>query len=106
MTIRKVVLSSLTTLALATSGYSMADYPSKDIQGIIMWGAGGSTDSVMRSVTPYAEEKLGVDVIMTNRSGGVGAIATKYVYSQKSDGYTLLMGAENPQMHKVLGLSP
>ena len=106
MTIRKAVLSSLTTLALATSGYSLADYPSKGIQGIIMWGAGGSTDSVMRSVTPYAEEKLGVDVIMTNRSGGVGAIATKYVYSQKSDGYTLLMGAENPQMHKVLGLSP
>ena len=105
MKIKNLLLGSLTSMALVTSGQSLADYPNKDIQGIIMWGAGGSTDSVMRSVTPYAEEKLGVDVIMTNRSGGVGAIATKYVYSQKADGYTLLMGAENPQMHKVLGLS-
>jgi tripartite-type tricarboxylate transporter receptor subunit TctC len=35
----------------------------------------------------------------------VGAIATKYVNAKKADGYTLLMGAENPQMYKVLGLA-
>lgn len=58
----------------------------------------------MRAVTPHAEEVLGRSVVMTNRTGGVGAIATRYVATQRADGYTLLMGAENPQIFKVMGL--
>ena len=81
-----------------------ADFPTKDLQGIIQWGAGGSTDTVMRAVTPAAEKALGASVVMTNRTGGVGAIATKFVMSQQANGYTLLMGAENPQLYKVMGL--
>ncbi|SBT16929.1 Tripartite tricarboxylate transporter family receptor [Marinomonas gallaica] len=99
----KTLISAIAGLALSTS--VLADYPNKDIQGIIQWGAGGSTDTVMRSVSPYAEEVLGTDIILTNRTGGVGAIATKLVNAKKADGYTLLMGAENPQMYKVLGLA-
>lgn len=83
---------------------AFAEFPEKDLQGIIQWGAGGSTDTVMRAVTPAAEEALGEDIVMTNRTGGVGAIATKFVQAQKADGYTLLMGAENPQLYKVMGL--
>jgi tripartite-type tricarboxylate transporter receptor subunit TctC len=74
-----------TALALTTSlsGAAFAqDYPSKEIQGIIQWGAGGSTDTVMRTVTPHAEEVLGGKVVMKNMTGGVGAIATKFVYAQ------------------------
>ena len=100
---KKLIFSAIAGLALSSA--AMAEYPEKDIQGIIQWGAGGSTDTVMRSVSPYAEEVLGKDIILTNRSGGVGAIATKYVNAKKADGYTLLMGAENPQMYKVLGLA-
>ncbi|MGE0723686.1 MAG: tripartite tricarboxylate transporter substrate binding protein [Alphaproteobacteria bacterium] len=84
---------------------ALAQYPNQDIQGIIQWGAGGSTDTVVRSVTPHAERVLGRSVIMTNRTGGVGAIATRYVLSQNADGYTLLMAAENPQLYKVMGLA-
>lgn len=101
---KKTTLALLTALSL-TSTASFAEYPNKDIQGIIQWGAGGSTDTVMRSIAPGVEKQLGVDIILTNKTGGVGAIATKYVYAQKADGYTLLMGAENPQMYKVLGLA-
>lgn len=94
--------------AVAALGFTaspvFADFPEKDLQGVIQWGAGGSTDTVMRSVTPHAEEALGEDIVMTNKTGGVGAIATKFVFAQKADGYTLLMGAENPQLYKVMGL--
>lgn len=96
-----------TALALTTSlsGAALAqDYPSKEIQGIIQWGAGGSTDTVMRTVTPHAEKVLGGKVVMKNMTGGVGVIATKFVYAQKPDGYTVLMGAENPLLYKVMGL--
>lgn len=91
--------------ALVLSGLpALAEYPAKEIQGIIQWGAGGSTDTVMRSVTPHAEEALGGKVVMQNMTGGVGAIAVKFTTAQKADGYTLLMGAENPLLYKVMGL--
>jgi len=80
-------------------------YPARNIQGIIMWGAGGATDTMSRAVTPYVEPLLKKEIILINRSGGAGAISTKYVHNKKSDGYTLLYGAENPQLHGVLGLS-
>jgi len=99
----KTLIGIVAALAL-TSLPAFAEYPEKDLQGIIQWGAGGSTDTVMRSVTPHAEKALGEDIVMTNKTGGVGAIATKFVMTQKADGYTLLMGAENPQLYKVMGL--
>lgn len=81
-----------------------AQYPNKEIQGIIQWGAGGSTDVVIRSVTPHAEAVLGGKIVMQNVTGGVGAIALNRVAEGAADGYTLLMGAENPLLYKVMGL--
>lgn len=83
---------------------AVAEYPEKEIQALIQWGAGGSTDTVMRSVTPHAEDVLGGKVVMQNVTGGAGAIALNQVASADADGYTLLMGAENPLLYKVLGL--
>lgn len=81
-------------------------YPERELTGIIMWGAGGATDVVARAIVPGAEKTLGKSIVLQNKPGGVGAIATNYVNSQPADGYTLLFGAENPQIHKVMGLSP
>ncbi len=100
---KHIILGAIASVGLLAAP-AMAEYPEKEIQGIIQWGAGGSTDTVMRSVTPHAEEALGGKIIMQNMTGGVGAIAVKYSGAQKSDGYTLLMGAENPQLYKVMGL--
>ncbi len=100
---RQLLIGAAAALTLSAVPV-LAEFPEKDIQGIIQWGAGGSTDTVMRAVTPAAEDVLGEDIVMTNRTGGVGAIATKFVQAQKADGYTLLMGAENPQLYKVMGL--
>jgi tripartite-type tricarboxylate transporter receptor subunit TctC len=97
------ILGAVAALGLAAAP-ALAEFPEKDLQGIIQWGAGGSTDTVMRAVTPHAEAALGEDIVMTNKTGGVGAIATKFVMASKADGYTLLMGAENPQLYKVMGL--
>lgn len=97
------ILGAVIALGL-TATAAMADYPEKEIQGIIQWGAGGSTDTVMRAVTPHAEEVLGGSVVMQNMTGGVGAIALNYVADAEADGYTLLMGAENPLLYKVMGL--
>jgi tripartite-type tricarboxylate transporter receptor subunit TctC len=100
---KRILFGALSALVLSTAPV-LAEYPEKAIQGIIQWGAGGSTDVVMRSVTPHAEKVLGGSVVMQNMTGGVGAIALKYVGAQAADGYTLLMGAENPLLYKVMGL--
>ena len=83
-----------------------ADFPTKDFSGIIMWGAGGGTDNVARAVTPLVEKHLGKQIILQNKPGATGAVATQWVANQPSDGYTLLYGAENPQLYKVLDISP
>ena len=98
---------TLAALAITlTSGVAAAQgFPEHELSGIIMWGAGGATDVVARAITPPAEAALGQKIVLQNKAGGVGAIATNFVYQQPSDGYTLLFGAENPLLHPVLGIS-
>ena len=101
---KRFVISAVSALVVGATGAFAQDYPTKEIQGIIQWGAGGSTDTVMRSVTPHAEAVLGGTVVMQNMTGGVGAIALNYVADAEADGYNVLMGAENPLLYKVMGL--
>ncbi|MFN3278337.1 MAG: tripartite tricarboxylate transporter substrate binding protein [Paracoccus hibiscisoli] len=100
---RNLFCSAIVALGLAAAP-ALAEYPERDIQGIIQWGAGGSTDTVSRSVTPHAEAILGAKVILQNVTGGVGAIGLNQAARAAADGYTLLFGAENPLLYKVMGL--
>lgn len=87
----------------ATPSAKEDSYPSKDIQGSIMWSAGGVCDITARSIGAAAQELLGTDIVFTNRAGSGGAVSTTYVNAQSADGYELLFGAENPQIAKVMG---
>ena len=78
-------------------------YPTKDIQGSIMWSAGGVCDMSARAIGAVAQELMGSNIIFTNRAGSGGAVSTTYVNAQAADGYELLFGAENPQIAKVMG---
>ena len=98
------LIGAFIALGLSATVSLAQEYPTKEIQGIIQWGAGGSTDTVMRSVTPHAEDVLSGTIVTQNMTGAVGAIALNYVAAAKADGYTLLMGAENPLLYKVMGL--
>lgn len=90
-----------TTAAAATD----TDYPTKNVNGIIQWGAGGGTDSLMRPLCALAQENLGKSIVVQNMTGATGSIATQYVYDAETDGYNLLMGAENPTLYDVLDIS-
>jgi tripartite-type tricarboxylate transporter receptor subunit TctC len=84
---------------------SVVDFPKQDFQGTIMWSAGGICDNVSRAIGPFVEAELGKTIIYSNKPGAAGGISTQYVSDQKSDGYNLLFGAENPQIAKVMGTS-
>lgn len=96
----------LAALALtAVAGTAAATFPERELSGVIMWGAGGATDVVARALNPHAEAVLGKKVVLVNRAGGTGAISTNFVINAPADGYTILYGAENPQLHQVLQLA-
>ena len=82
-----------------------ADYPAQNVTGVVQWGAGGGTDSLMRPLSAIAEQTLGKSIIIQNMTGATGSIATQYVFDAPSDGYTLLMGAENPALYDILEIS-
>ena len=67
--------------------------PNKPIRLIVPWGAGGSTDQAVRSITGDLEDALGQKVVVVNQPGGGGAIGTKSVLDSPCDGYTWASGA-------------
>ena len=95
--------SSSTSSASESESSTEIDYPTKDIQGSIMWSAGGVCDMSARAIGAVAQELMGTNIIFTNRAGSGGAVSTTYVNAQAADGYELLFGAENPQIAKVMG---
>jgi tripartite-type tricarboxylate transporter receptor subunit TctC len=99
----KQILAALALTAVA--GTAAAAFPERELSGVIMWGAGGATDVVARALNPHAEAVLGKKVVLVNRAGGTGAISTNFVMNAPADGYTILYGAENPQLHQVLQLA-
>ncbi len=109
MKARRIICFALSLLLVFTllAGCSDSEkdaYPSKSIDGFIAWAAGGATDNVMRTIVPLAEKNLGQTIVLSNKPGGTGSIATQHVYTKPADGYTLLFNAENPPLYKVLGL--
>lgn len=100
-----LVLLLASMVVMGCGGAKQDQYPSKNLNGFIAWGAGGGTDQVARTLTPAAEKALGRTIVMANKPGATGAIATQHVADQNADGYTLMYHAENPQLYPILGLS-
>ena len=101
----KTILAAAAAAVLTVFAPALAEYPKRKVVGVVMWGAGGATDIVARAVNPLAEEALGKPIIILNKSCGTGAISTAFVSAAPADGYALLYGAENPQLHAVMGVS-
>jgi len=72
--------------------FAAAEYPTKPIRLVIPYTPGGPTDLVGRAVAAKLQDTLGQQVIVDNRAGGGGVIATEIVARAPADGYTLLLG--------------
>lgn len=81
-------------------------YPTKPVRLIIAYAAGGGTDTVGRVFAQKLTDGLGRQVIVDNRPGANGNIATELAVRSPPDGYTILMGnigpiAVNPHLYKL-----
>ncbi|WP_319757461.1 tripartite tricarboxylate transporter substrate binding protein [uncultured Sphaerochaeta sp.] len=89
MLLLSVVLIGSVLFANGSSETKAVAYPSKTIQMIVPYGAGGGADISVRLLTKYLEEELGQKFIVQNVSGGSGTIGFNQLANAKADGYTL-----------------
>ena len=90
-------LAAALMLALAAGTPALADdYPNHPIRLIVPFAAGGAADAVARIVGKRVGETLGQPIVVEDRGGGGGTIATELVKNADPDGYTLLLGQSGP----------
>ena len=104
----------LATMAcwVCVSAAAMAQsYPAKFITVVVPFAAGSGSDTAARVVGQYLGPRLGQSIVVENRVGATGAIASTYVARAKPDGYTLLLGTNsthgsNSALYKNLAYDP
>ena len=98
--------SPLVVASLASA--SAQDYPNRPITLVVPYAAGGGNDVMARIVGEKMSKTLGQQVVIDNRAGAGGAIATRQVAKAAPDGYTLVIGgtgslAVNPTLLPNVG---
>lgn len=86
-------------------------YPNRVIKMIVPFAPGGPADTMARLAAQQLSSRLGQNVIIDNRAGAGGSIATKTVSTAEPDGYTLLFGntatfAVGPAVYVNIGYDP
>ena len=79
-------------VALASPSFAQSPYPNRNIEIIVPYGPGGSTDIVGRIVAQKLQERLGQTVVVLNRPGASGTIGIGQAMRATPDGYTLYNG--------------
>lgn len=99
-----VALAGLTLAACSGGEAESADaYPSKPIQMIVPWSAGGDTDAIFRLIADGLSDELGQNVVVQNIAGGGGSVGAQQAMNADSDGYTLLAGHDSIAISSIKG---
>ena len=92
-TLWKSLLAAAAGLALAGVAQAQQWKPTRPINLIVPWAAGGSTDQVTRVTAAEMEKALGQTIVIVNQPGASGSIGTKSALDATKDGYTWTAGA-------------
>ena len=98
----KLILALALLLGSALSVFATDNYPSKPIKMVIAFPAGGPTDLNARLFAQSMSEQLGQPVIVENRSGAGGNIASMAVAAAPPDGYTILYNTSSLLLGSLL----
>src|SRR4051812_34219884 len=81
---------ALTLLTMASLGTAFAadPYPSKTVRLVVGFAAGGPTDIPARFIADKLSDALGRRVVVENKTGAGGMLATRDVLAQEADGHT------------------
>jgi tripartite-type tricarboxylate transporter receptor subunit TctC len=105
-------LACLATLGALLAAIALADeYPARPITLIVPYAAGGGNDVMARIVADKMSLALGQPIVVENRGGAGGSIATRQVAKSEPDGYILGVGgtgtlAIDPTLYSNVGYDP
>jgi tripartite-type tricarboxylate transporter receptor subunit TctC len=87
---KRVFISLFVLSLIMAMPIHAAEFPTKEVQIIIPWAAGGATDLIFRALAATTGKFFGKAVIVVNRPGGAGAVGYTECMQAKPDGYTLV----------------
>ena len=108
---RRTVLLGMALGAAALAlhpGVAQAEWPERPITVVVMYGAGGGTDTVLRTLAAEMAKETGWTINVINKPGAVGGVATKFVLNKPADGYTWLgadKGARRTRRRRIAAWS-
>ncbi len=111
---RRSVLGGALLAMLAASTVTVAqsaDYPNKPIRFVVAFPAGSATDQTARVIAQHVSQATGQSVVVDNRGGANGFIASETVAKAAPDGYTVLVTtgtthSANPNLFRKLPYDP
>jgi tripartite-type tricarboxylate transporter receptor subunit TctC len=95
--IKTALITAMALVAAVSTGLQAQaqGYPSKPIRFVVSFPPGGVSDRLARVLGQHMQENWGQPVVIENRPGGSGFIASQAVASSAPDGHTLLLGNIN-----------
>ncbi|MCB8887848.1 tripartite tricarboxylate transporter substrate binding protein [Vreelandella malpeensis] len=96
------------TLAIGciVAGQAFAEYPTKNVDMIVPFSAGGGNDTFVRALQPLVEEQLDTTLVIRNIAGGGGAVGMSRAVASPADGYTLLAASNAMLTLEAMGTVP
>jgi tripartite-type tricarboxylate transporter receptor subunit TctC len=90
---------------------AQSDYPARPVTLIVPYAAGGGNDAMARGVAGQMSKALGHQIVVENRGGAGGSIATRQLAKTAPDGYTLAIGGTGtlaiaPTLYADAGYDP
>ena len=85
--------SAMLTLGSHISSYAQSSWPSKPVNLIVPFPAGGGTDAFARPLSALFAKQAGKPMVIDNRGGAGGTLGASIAAKAAPDGYTLFMGA-------------
>jgi tripartite-type tricarboxylate transporter receptor subunit TctC len=106
-----VKISALFALLIACMPAVAQDFPNRPITLIVPYAAGGGNDLMARTAAEKMSKALGQQIVIENRGGAGGSIATRQVAKAEADGYMLGLGgtgtlAIDPTLYANVGYDP
>jgi len=96
--LRKITATLCAAILYGAGALAHAAYPDKPIKIVVPFPAGGVTDILGRAIGQKLSERFSQPVVVDNRAGAGGTIGSAAVAKSAPDGYTLLLGAQGPNV--------
>src|SRR3954447_13248654 len=106
-----LVLSFAIACGFSVATAAAQTYPNRPITLVVPFPAGGGNDALARLVAERMSRTLGQQVVVENRGGAGGTVATRAIAKGAADGYTILLTytgtlAINPTLYPNVGYDP